>query len=320
MAKEEPNKRKLTEEEINDRLETYVNYAYVKVTPHVTTSERGIELKIEEFGRPFGGDEIELKRLRYATAGFNPVMMRFLLDLLQQINQDTMQNAFDYVLKCIKLSPNYNGDIPQIYYLGKPISSGQAIVNSSRIYQFAIDELSQRLERLGIPHAIDLSFSPSEKNDREPESQAEIQPESQAEIQPESQPECQPESQPESQPKSQPESQPESQFESQPESQKTFTFSKKERVKKIHAYLVETGVIEPCDYEDFFVWVKNAHFPADNIQVKKKLKFYYAMGQISSLIIDEVKDWKKSVLTSGQWDTLYSNNTKIEARWKRNFP
>ena len=276
MAKEEPNKRKLTEEEINDRLETYVNYAYVKVTPHVTTSERGIELKIEEFGRPFGGDEIELKRLRYATAGFNPVMMRFLLDLLQQINQDTMQNAFDYVLKCIKLSPNYNGDIPQIYYLGKPISSGQAIVNSSRIYQFAIDELSQRLERLGIPHAIDLSFSPSEKNDREPESQ--------------------------------------------PESQKTFTFSKKERVKKIHAYLVETGVIEPCDYEDFFVWVKNAHFPADNIQVKKKLKFYYAMGQISSLIIDEVKDWKKSVLTSGQWDTLYSNNTKIEARWKRNFP
>ena len=280
MAKEEPNKRKLTEEEINDRLETYVNYAYVKVTPHVTTSERGIELKIEEFGRPFGGDEIELKRLRYATAGFNPVMMRFLLDLLQQINQDTMQNAFDYVLKCIKLSPNYNGDIPQIYYLGKPISSGQAIVNSSRIYQFAIDELSQRLERLGIPHAIDLSFSPSEKNDRESESQPE----------------------------------------SQPESQKTFTFSKKERVKKIHAYLVETGVIEPCDYEDFFVWVKNAHFPADNIQVKKKLKFYYAMGQISSLIIDEVKDWKKSVLTSGQWDTLYSNNTKIEARWKRNFP
>ena len=284
MAKEEPNKRKLTEEEINDRLETYVNYAYVKVTPHVTTSERGIELKIEEFGRPFGGDEDELKRLSDATAGFNPVMMQMLIDLLQQINQETMQNAFDYVLKCIKLSPNYNGDIPQIYYLGKPISSGQSIVNSSRIYQFAIDELSQRLERLGIPHAIDLSFSPSEKNDREPEIQAEIQ----AEI--------------------------------QPESQKTFTFSKKERVKKIHAYLVETGVIKPCDYEDFFVWVKNGHFPTDIIQAKNKLKFYYAMEQISSLIIDEVKNWKKSVLTSGQWDTLYSNNTKIEARWKRNFP
>lgn len=288
MAKEEPKKRKLTEEEINDRLETYVNYAYVKVTSHVTTSERGIELKIEEFGSPFGGDEVELKRLRYATAGFNPTMMQMLIDLLQQINQETMQNAFDYVLKCIKLSPNYHGDIPQIYYLEKPISSGQAIVNSSPIYQFAVKELSHRLEQLGIPHAIDISVSPSEKNDRQPEIQPEIQPESQ--------------------------------FESPPESQKTFTFSKKERVKKIHAYLVETGVIEPCDYEDFFVWVKNAHFPADNIQVKKKLKFYYAMGQISSLIIDEVKDWKKSVLTSGQWDTLYSNNTKIEARWKRNFP
>lgn len=288
MAKEEPKKRKLTEEEINDRLETYVNYAYVKVTPHVTTSERGIELKIEEFGRPFGGDEIELKRLRYATAGFNPVMMQMLIDLLQQINQDTMQNAFDYVLKCIKLSPNYHGDIPQIYYLEKPISSGQAIVNSSPIYQFAVKELSHRLEQLGIPHAIDLSFSPSEKNDREPEIQPEIQPESQ--------------------------------FESPPESQKTFNCSNKVRVKKIHAYLVETGVIKPCDYEDFFVWVKNGHFPTDIIQAKNKLKFYYAMEQISSLIIDEVKNWKKSVLTSGQWDTLYSNNTKIEARWKRNFP
>ena len=288
MAKEEPKKRKLTEEEINDRLETYVNYAYVKVTPHVTTSERGIELKIEEFGRPFGGDEDELKRLSDATAGFNPVMMQMLIDLLQQINQETMQNAFDYVLKCIKLSPNYHGDIPQIYYLEKPISSGQAIVNSSPIYQFAVKELSHRLEQLGIPHAIDISVSPSEKNDRQPEIQ--------------------------------PESQPESQFESPPESQKTFTFSKKERVKKIHAYLVETGVIEPCDYEDFFVWVKNAHFPADNIQVKKKLKFYYAMGQISSLIIDEFKEWKKSVLTDGQWKSLSSNNAKIEKRWLRYFP
>lgn len=296
MAKEEPNKRKLTEEEINDRLETYVNYAYVKVTPHVTTSERGIELKIEEFGRPFGGDEIELKRLRYATAGFNPVMMRFLLDLLQQINQETMQNAFDYVLKCIKLSPNYNGDIPQIYYLEKPITSGQAIDNSSPIYQFAVKELSHRLEQLGIPHAIDLSFSPSEKNDREPEIQAEIQ----AEIQPESQ------------------------FESQPESQKTFTFSKKERVKKIHAYLVETGVIKPCDYEDFFVWVKNGHFPTDIIQAKNKVKFYYALEQISSLIIDEVKNWKKSVLTDGQWNTLSSskssNQPHIAKQWLRKFP
>ena len=276
MAKEEPNKRKLTEEEINDRLETYVNYAYVKVTPHVTTSERGIELKIEEFGRPFGGDEDELKRLSDATAGFNPVMMQMLIDLLQQINQETMQNAFDYVLKCIKLSPNYHGDIPQIYYLEKPISSGQAIVNSSPIYQFAVKELSHRLEQLGIPHAIDLSISPSEKNDRESESQ--------------------------------------------PESQKTFNCSNKERVKKIHAYLVETGVIEPCDYEDFFVWVKNAHFPADNIQVKKKLKFSYAMEQISSLIIDEFKEWKKSVLTDGQWKSLSSNNAKIEKRWLRYFP
>lgn len=276
MAKEEPNKRKLTEEEINDRLETYVNYAYVKVTPHVTTSERGIELKIEEFGRPFGGDEIELKRLRYATAGFNPVMMRFLLDLLQQINQDTMQNAFDYVLKCIKLSPNYNGDIPQIYYLGKPISSGQAIVNSSPIYKFAIEELSQRLERLGIPHAVDIRVSSFEKNERQPESQS--------------------------------------------ESQKTFKCSNRERVKKIHTYLVETGVIEQCDYEDFFVWVKNGHFPMDIIQVKIKLKFYYAMEQISSLIIDEFKDWKKSVLTDGQWDTLSSNKAKIEKRWLRYFP
>ena len=288
MAKEEPNKRKLTEEEINDRLETYVNYAYVKVTPHVTTSERGIELKIEEFGRPFGGDEIELKRLRYATAGFNPVMMRFLLDLLQQINQDTMQNAFDYVLKCIKLSPNYNGDIPQIYYLEKPITSGQAIVNSSPIYKFAIKELSQRLERLGIPHAVDMSFSPSVKNDREPE--------------------CQPESQPESQPKS----------------QKTFNCSNKVRVKKIHAYLVETGVIKPCDYEDFFVWVKNGHFPTDIIQAKNKLKFYYAMEQISSLIIDEVKNWKKSVLTDGQWNSLSasksSGQSHIAKQWLRNFP
>ena len=288
MAKEEPNKRKLTEEEINDRLETYVNYAYVKVTPHVTPSERGVELTIEEVARPFGGDEDEFKRLRYATAGFKPEMMQMLLDLLQQVNRDVMQDAFDYVLKCIKLSPNYNGEIPQIYYLGKPISSGQVIVNSSPIYKFAIEELSHRLERLGIPHAIDISVSPSEKNDRQPE----IQPEIQTKIQPEI----------------------------QPESQKTFKCSNKERVKKIHAYLVETGVIEPCDYEDFFVWVKNGHFPMDIIQVKIKLKFYYAMGQISSLIIDEVKDWKKSVLTSGQWDTLYSNNTKIEARWKRNFP
>lgn len=292
MAKEEPNKRKLTEEEINERLETYVNYAYVKVTPHVTTSERGIELKIEEFGRPFGGDEDELKRLSYATAGFNPVMMQMLIDLLQQINQETMQNTFDYVLKCIKLSPNYNGDIPQIYYLEKPISSGQAIVNSSPIYKFAIKELSQRLERLGIPHAIDLSFSPSEKNDREPEIQAEIQPESQPEI--------------------------------QPESQKTFTFSKKERVKKIHAYLVETGVIKPCDYEDFFVWVKNGHFPTDIIQAKNKVKFYYALEQISSLIIDEVKNWKKSVLTDGQWNTLSSskssNQSHIAKQWLRKFP
>ena len=288
MAKEEPKKRKLTEEEINDRLETYVNYAYVKVTPHVTTSERGIELKIEEFGRPFGGDEDELKRLSYATAGFNPVMMQMLIDLLQQINQETMQNAFDYVLKCIKLSPNYHGDIPQIYYLEKPISSGQAIVNSSPIYQFAVKELSHRLEQLGIPHAIDMSFSPSVKNDREPE--------------------CQPESQPESQPKS----------------QKTFNCSNKERVKKIHAYLVETGVIEPCDYEDFFVWVKNGHFPADIIRAKNKVKFYYALEQISSLIIDEVKDWKKSVLTSGQWDTLSSskssNQSHIAKQWLRDFP
>ncbi len=292
MAKEEPKKRKLTEEEINDRLETYVNYAYVKVTPHVTTSERGIELKIEEFGRPFGGDEDELKRLSYAIAGFNPVMMQMLIDLLQQINQDAMQNAFDYVLKCIKLSPNYNGDIPQIYYLEKPISSGQAIVNSSPIYQFAVKELSHRLEQLGIPHAIDISVSPSEKNDRQPEIQ--------------------------------PESQPESQFESQPESQKTFTFSKKERVKNIHAYLVETGVIKPCDYEDFFVWVKNGHFPTDIIQAKNKVKFYYALEQISSLIIDEVKNWKKSVLTDGQWNTLSSskssNQSHIAKQWLRKFP
>ena len=288
MAKEEPNKRKLTEEEINERLETYVNYAYVKVTPHVTTSERGIELKIEEFGSPFGGDEVELKRLRYATAGFNPVMMQMLIDLLQQINQETMQNAFDYVLKCIKLSPNYHGDIPQIYYLEKPISSGQAIVNSSPIYKFAIKELSQRLERLGIPHAVDMSFSPSVKNDREPE--------------------CQPESQPESQPKS----------------QKTFNCSNKVRVKKIHAYLVETGVIKPCDYEDFFVWVKNGHFPTDIIQAKNKVKFYYALEQISSLIIDEVKNWKKSVLTDGQWNTLSSskssNQSHIAKQWLRDFP
>ena len=292
MAKEEPNKRKLTEEEINDRLETYVNYAYVKVTPHVTTSERGIELKIEEFGRPFGGDEDELKRLSDATAGFNPVMMQMLIDLLQQINQETMQNAFDYVLKCIKLSPNYHGDIPQIYYLEKPISSGQAIVNSSPIYQFAVKELSHRLEQLGIPHAIDISVSPSEKNDRQPE----IQPEIQTKIQPEI----------------------------QPESQKTFNCSNKVRVKKIHAYLVETGVIKPCDYEDFFVWVKNGHFPTDIIQAKNKLKFYYAMEQISSLIIDEVKNWKKSVLTDGQWNSLSasksSGQSHIAKQWLRNFP
>ena len=292
MAKEEPNKRKLTEEEINDRLETYVNYAYVKVTPHVTTSERGIELKIEEFGRPFGGDEDELKRLSDATAGFNPVMMQMLIDLLQQINQETMQNAFDYVLKCIKLSPNYHGDIPQIYYLEKPISSGQAIVNSSPIYQFAVKELSHRLEQLGIPHAIDISVSPSEKNDRQPEIQPKIQPKIQPEI--------------------------------QPESQKTFNCSNKVRVKKIHAYLVETGVIKPCDYEDFFVWVKNGHFPTDIIQAKNKLKFYYAMGQISSLIIDEFKAWKTSVLTDGQWSTLSSAIShvppKIEAQWLRDFP
>ena len=288
MAKEKPKKRKLTEEEINQRLETYVNYAYVKFTPHITPSERGIELTIEEIGGPFGGDKDELKRLRYATAGFNPVMMQMLLDLLQQINQETKQNAFDYVLKCIKLSPNYNGDIPQIYYLEKPITSGQAIVNSSPIYKFAIKELSQRLERLGIPHAVDMSFSPSVKNDREPE--------------------CQPESQPESQPKS----------------QKTFNCSNKVRVKKIHAYLVETGVIKPCDYEDFFVWVKNGHFPTDIIQAKNKLKFYYAMEQISSLIIDEVKNWKKSVLTDGQWNSLSasksSGQSHIAKQWLRNFP
>ena len=280
MAKEEPKKRKLTENEIEKRLTTYLEYAKVIVTPHVTPSERGIELTIEEVARPFDGDEDEFKRLSYATAGFKPEMMQMLLDLLQQVNRDVMQDAFDYVLKCIKLSPNYNGEIPQIYYLGKPISSGQAIVNSSPIYKFAIEELSQRLERLGIPHAIDMSFLPSEKNDREAESQPEIKP----------------------------------------ESQKTFKCSNRERVKKIHTYLVETGVIEQCDYEDFFVWVKNGHFPMDIIQVKIKLKFYYAMEQISSLIIDEFKDWKKSVLTDGQWDTLSSNKAKIEKRWLRYFP
>ena len=292
MAKEEPKKRKLTEDEIEKRLTTYLEYAKVIVTPHVTPSERGIELTIEEVARPFDGDEDEFKRLSYATAGFKPEMMQMLLDLLQQVNRDVMQDAFDYVLKCIKLSPNYNGEIPQIYYLGKPISSGQAIVNSSPIYKFAIEELSQRLERLGIPHAIDMSVSPSEKNDRQPEIQ--------------------------------PESQPESQFESPPESQKTFTFSKKERVKKIHAYLVETGVIKPCDYEDFFVWVKNGHFPTDIIQAKNKVKFYYALEQISSLIIDEVKNWKKSVLTDGQWNTLSSskssNQSHIAKQWLRKFP
>ena len=276
MAKEEPKKRKLTEEEIEKRFTTYLEYAKVIVTPHVTPSERGIELTIEEVGRPLGGDEDEIKRLRYATAGFKPVMMQMLLDLLQQVNRDVMQDAFDYVLKCIKLSPNYNGEIPQIYYLGKPISSGQAIVNSSPIYKFAIEELSQRLERLGIPHAIDMSVSPSEKNDREAESQ------------------------------------------------KTFNCSNKERVKKIHTYLVETGVIEPCDYENFFICVKHAHFPADIIQVKKKVKFYYAMEQISSLIIDEVKDWKKSVLTDGQWNSLSasksSNQSHIAKQWLRDFP
>ena len=280
MAKEEPKKRKLIEEEINQRLEAYVEYAYVEVTPHVSPCERGIELTIDETGRPFGGDKVELKRLSYATAGFDPVMMQMLLDLLQQINQEAMRNAFDYVLKCIKLSPNYHGEIPQIYYLGKPIFSGQAIVNSSPIYKFAVEELSQRLEQLGIPHAIDLSISPSEKNDREPEIQ--------------------------------------------PESQKTFNCSNKERVKKIHDYLVETGVIEPCDYENFFICVKHAHFTTDNIQVKKKVKFYYAMERISSLIVDEFKDWKKSVLTVGQWSTLSSAIShvppKIEAQWLRNFP
>jgi hypothetical protein len=276
MAKEEPKKRKLTEEEIEKRLTTYLEYAKVIVTPHVTPSERGVELTIEEVGRPLGGDEDEFKRLRYATAGFKPVMMQMLLDLLQQVNRDVMQDAFDYVLKCIKLSPNYNGEIPQIYYLGKPISSGQAIVNSSPIYKFAIEELSQRLERLGIPHAVDIRVSSFEKNERQPESQS--------------------------------------------ESQKTFKCSNRERVKKIHTYLVETGVIEQCDYEDFFVWVKNGHFPMDIIQVKIKLKFYYAMEQISSLIIDEFKDWKKSVLTDGQWDTLSSNKAKIEKRWLRYFP
>ena len=284
MAKEEPKKRKLTEEEIEKRFTTYLEYAKVIVTPHVTPSERGIELTIEEVGRPLGGDEDEIKRLRYATAGFKPVMMQMLLDLLQQVNRDVMQDAFDYVLKCIKLSPNYNGEIPQIYYLGKPISSGQAIVNSSPIYKFAIEELSQRLERLGIPHAIDMSVSPSEKNERQPESQPEIKP----------------------------------------ESQKTFKCSNRERVKKIHTYLVETGVIEPCDYEDFFVWVKNGHFPTDIIQAKNKLKFYYAMEQISSLIIDEVKDWKKSVLTDGQWNSLSasksSNQSHIAKQWLRDFP
>lgn len=280
MAKEKPKKRKLTEEEINQRLSAYVEYSHVKVTPHITPSERGIELTIEEIGRPFGGDKDELKRLRYATSGFNPVMMQMLLDLLQQINQETKQNAFDYVLKCIKLSPNYNGHIPEIYYLDKPITSGQAIVNSSPIYQFAVKELSHRLEQLGIPHAIDINVSQSEKKDRQPESQ--------------------------------------------PETQKTFTFSKTERVKKIHAYLVETGVIETCDYEDFFVWVKNGHFPADIIRAKNKVKFYYALEQISSLIIDEVKEWKKSVLTSGQWDTLSSskssNQSHIAKQWLRDFP
>ena len=284
MAKEESKKRKLTEEEIEKRLKTYVEYAQVVFTPHVTPSERRVELTIEEVARPFGGDKDEYKRLSYATAGFKPEMMQMLLDLLQQVNRDVMQDAFDYVLKCIKLSPNYNGEIPQIYYLGKPISTGQSSVNSSPIYKFAIEELSQRLERLGIPHAIDMSVSPSEKNDREAESQPEIKP----------------------------------------ESQKTFKCSNRERVKKIHTYLVETGVIEPCDYENFFICVKHAHFPADIIQVKKKVKFYYAMEQISSLIIDEFKDWKKSVLTDGQWSTLSSAIShvppKIEAQWLRDFP
>ena len=88
MAKEEPKKRKLTEDEIEKRLTTYLEYAKVIVTPHVTPSERGIELTIEEVGRPLGGDEDEFKRLRYATAGFKPVMMQMLLDLLQQVNRD----------------------------------------------------------------------------------------------------------------------------------------------------------------------------------------------------------------------------------------
>ena len=284
MAKEEPKKRKLTEDEIEKRLTTYLEYAKVIVTPHVTPSERGIELTIEEVGRPLGGDEDEFKRLRYATAGFKPVMMQMLLDLLQQVNRDVMQDAFYYVLKCIKLSPNYNGEIPQIYYLGKPISSGQAIVNSSPVYKFAIEELSQRLERLGIPHAVDIRVSSSEKNERQPESQSE----------------------------------------SQSESQKTFKCSNRERVKKIHTYLVETGVIEPCDYEDFFVWVKNGHFPTDIIQAKNKVKFYYALEQISSLIIDEVKNWKKSVLTDGQWNSLSasksSGQSHIAKQWLSNFP
>ena len=48
------------------------------------------------------------------------------------------------------------------------------------------------------------------------------------------------------------------------------------------------------------------------------------MEQISSLIIDEFKDWKKSVLTDGQWSTLSSAIShvppKIEAQWLRDFP
>ena len=44
------------------------------------------------------------------------------------------------------------------------------------------------------------------------------------------------------------------------------------------------------------------------------------MEQISSLIIDEFKEWKKSVLTDGQWKSLSSNNAKIEKRWLRYFP
>ena len=48
------------------------------------------------------------------------------------------------------------------------------------------------------------------------------------------------------------------------------------------------------------------------------------MEQISSLIIDEVKNWKKSVLTDGQWNSLSasksSGQSHIAKQWLRNFP